>query len=162
VGQVVTLDKLLEARERARAQKKRFVFTNGCFDLLHPGHVACLEAAWKTGDILAVGLNSDTSVRMLKGDKRPIVGEKDRAYILAALAVVDYVCLFNESKAEQLIRRLVPDVLVKGGDYRTEEIVGRDVVEASGGRVVVVDQVPGHATRNLVSVILERYCRRDV
>ena len=158
MGQVVTRHELLEVRGRARAENTRFVFTNGCFDLLHPGHVACLEAARKAGDLLAVGLNSDASVRAIKGEKRPIVGEEDRAYILAALAAVDYVCLFDEPTPGELIRLLVPDVLVKGGDYRTEEIVGRDVVEASGGRVIVVDQVPGHATRNLVSVILERYC----
>ncbi len=157
MGQVVSLDELLEIRERARRENRRFVFTNGCFDLLHRGHVACLGAARDVGDVLAVGLNSDASVRLIKGENRPLVKEEDRAYVVAALEAVDYVCLFDEPTPKELIDRLVPDVLVKGGDYRIEEIVGRDAVEKAGGKVVVVRQVPGHGTRDLVALILDRY-----
>jgi len=157
VGRVVTQDELAEVRERARADHRRFVFTNGCFDLLHRGHVACLERARGLGDLLAVGVNSDASVRKIKGHLRPLVPEEDRAHVLAALAAVDYVTLFDEETPESLIRRLVPDVLVKGGDYRTGTVVGREVVEAAGGRVVIVDLMQGRSTRSVIRLILDRY-----
>lgn len=158
MGRVVSQAELVRLRARAKDEGKRFVFTNGCFDILHRGHIACVEAARQMGDVLAVGVNSDASVRRIKGEKRPLVNEDDRAYVMASLEAVDYVCLFDEPTPGELIGRLVPDALVKGGDYRSEEIVGREVVEGNGGQVVVVGQVEGRSTQNLIALILERYC----
>jgi len=140
-----------------RAQGRRIVFTNGCFDLLHVGHVRYLQAARDMGDLLIVGLNTDVSVRMLnKGHGRPIVPQDQRAEILAALACVDYVVLFDEPDPGQLIADLQPDVLVKGGDWNPEQIVGRNFVEARGGIVRTIPLVPNVSTTALVEKI-----RRD-
>jgi D-beta-D-heptose 7-phosphate kinase/D-beta-D-heptose 1-phosphate adenosyltransferase len=140
-----------------RAQGRRIVFTNGCFDLLHVGHVRYLQAARDMGDLLIVGLNTDVSVRMLnKGHGRPIVPQDQRAEILAALACVDYVVLFDEPDPGQLIADLQPDVLVKGGDWNPEQIVGRNFVEARGGIVRTIALVPNVSTTALVEKI-----RRD-
>lgn len=138
--------------DRLKAQGKRIVFTNGCFDLIHRGHIHCLKEAKKQGDILVVGLNSDSSVRKLKGPPRPILPQADRAEVLAAMACVDYVTIFDELDPGNLIERLKPDVLVKGGDYSKDEIVGAKLVESYGGRVVVVPYLPGAST----SAILEK------
>lgn len=138
---------------RARAAGKRVVFTNGCFDILHAGHVTLLEAARAEGDLLVVGLNADSSVRRLKGPERPINTEHDRACVLAALRAVDAVVVFAEDTPAELIRRLAPDVLVKGGDYTVDTIVGADFVQARGGRVVVIPLVEGRATTAVVSKI---------
>jgi rfaE bifunctional protein nucleotidyltransferase chain/domain len=130
------------------------VFTNGCFDLLHPGHVTYLEAARELGDALVVGLNSDASVRRLKGPARPILTEQERATVLSGLRSVDYVVVFDEDTPLALIRRIVPDVLVKGGDWPVEAIVGADVVLAAGGRVSSLPFVEGKSTTGIVERIL--------
>lgn len=129
------------------------VFTNGVFDLLHPGHVDLLAAARGLGDALVVGVNTDQSVRRLKGPGRPVRGEADRAYVLAALEAVDAVVLFGEDTPRDLIRALRPDVLVKGGDYTPDRVVGRDDVEAWGGRVVIVPLTPGHSTTSIIETL---------
>lgn len=144
-------------RDRADAvawrgrQSGTVVFTNGVFDLLHPGHVDVLLAARAHGDVLVVGLNSDVSVKRLKGPSRPVRNEGDRAYVLAALAVVDAVVVFEEDTPLELIRALQPDVLVKGGDYSEETMVGAAEVRARGGRVVVIPLTPGHSTTATVA-----------
>ncbi len=140
------------ARDR-RAPGQRVVFTNGVFDILHRGHVEYLYAARALGDILVVGLNSDSSVRRLKGPRRPLNPEYDRALVLAGLGCVDAVTLFDEDTPHQLIAALLPDVLVKGGDYRPEEVVGRPEVEAAGGRLVLIPFVEGRSTTGLVERI---------
>lgn len=136
-----------------RRQKKKIVFTNGCFDLLHLGHVRLLEKAKKLGDVLVVGLNTDSSVRRLKGKSRPILPQQDRAEILAALAAVDFVTFFSEETPDKLIRLLKPDVLVKGGDYSPATIVGAETVKQNGGRVVVVPLVAGKGTTRILEKI---------
>lgn len=150
----VILDRveLRRVREELRAAGRRLVFTNGCFDLLHVGHVRYLAGARALGDALLVALNSDRSVRALKGAGRPVVGEAERAEVLAALTAVDFVTVFDEDSPRALIRELLPDVLVKGGDYALDEIHGREEVEAAGGRVVALPFVEGAST----SSILER------
>ena len=135
-----------------RPRSERVVFTNGCFDVLHRGHVEYLESARSLGDLLVVGLNTDDSVRRLKGPSRPVNPEDDRAYVLAGLAAVDYVTFFAEDTPRDLIVALLPDVLVKGGDYRKKDIVGGAEVEAAGGEVVVAPLVPGRST----TAILQR------
>lgn len=157
MGQVVSPKELVKIREQARQRGQTVVFTNGCFDLLHRGHVEYLRQAKALGDLLVVGLNSDRSVRQLKGRGRPLTPEEDRAQVLAALEMVDYICVFDEETPAQLIAAVVPDVLVKGGDYRVEEIVGRDTVGAAGGRVVVVREMEGFSTQGLIERILQRY-----
>ena len=138
---------------RAHRGEKRVVFTNGCFDLLHPGHVATLEAARGLGDVLIVGVNSDASVRELKGDGRPMVCEQERAEVLAALECVDAVVVFNELTPREMIAALLPDVLVKGGDWPGDQIIGREEVEAAGGRVESVPVVPAYSTTAILQSI---------
>lgn len=132
------------------SQRGRVVFTNGVFDLLHPGHVDVLVGARAHGDALVVGLNSDASVRRLKGPARPVRSEGERAYVLAALAAVDAVTLFEEDTPLELVRLLRPDVIVKGGDYSPDTIVGADDVRARGGTVVVVPLTPGQSTTSII------------
>jgi rfaE bifunctional protein nucleotidyltransferase chain/domain len=143
------------ARERLawRAAGRRVVLTNGCFDLLHPGHVALLEGARREGDVLLVALNSDASVRALKGDGRPVVPEHERAETLLALEAVDRVVLYDEATPIEVIRVLLPDVLVKGADWAADQVVGRAEVEAAGGRLVRVALVAGRSTSALVDRI---------
>jgi D-beta-D-heptose 7-phosphate kinase/D-beta-D-heptose 1-phosphate adenosyltransferase len=147
-----SLEAAVERRARWRAEGKRVVFTNGCFDLLHPGHVALLEAARAQGEVLVVGLNSDRSVRALKGTGRPVLPMAERREALLALEAVDAVVVYDEPTPLETIRRLLPDVLVKGADWEEHRIVGRDEVVAAGGRVVRVPLVPGRST----SLLLER------
>jgi D-beta-D-heptose 7-phosphate kinase/D-beta-D-heptose 1-phosphate adenosyltransferase len=149
---------LVEICHALRSQDKRVVFTNGCFDILHAGHVRYLAAAKALGDVVVVGLNSDASVRRLKGASRPINSEQDRAAVLAALKSVDYVCMFGDDEAEAdtplaLIQALQPDVLVKGGDYTPETIVGADIVKQRGGQVIVLPFVEGKSTSTVVERI---------
>jgi len=143
------------ARERLawRTAGKSLVLTNGCFDLLHPGHIVLLEAARREGDLLVVALNSDASVRALKGEGRPVVPEQERAEALLALEAVDRVVLYDETTPIEVIRTLVPDVLVKGADWAAHEVVGRAEVEAAGGRLVRVALVPGRSTSAIVDRI---------
>lgn len=138
---------------RMRAEGKTVVFTNGVFDLLHPGHVRYLQQARALGDALIVGVNSDRSVRANKGPSRPINREDDRAEVLAALACVDAVVVFDADTPSELIRALLPDILVKGADWAADAIVGRDIVEARGGKVVRVAVEPGHATTAIIEKI---------
>ncbi len=155
--------KILEAaelRDRVRLLQgdgKRVVFTNGCFDLLHVGHIQYLQAARRLGDCLIVGLNSDASVRRLKGKRRPLISEEERSHILAALDCVDYLTVFNESTPMKLIRTLRPNILVKGRDYRKQEVVGADFVESYGGQVALVPVVQGKSTSEIVQRIVQRY-----
>jgi D-beta-D-heptose 7-phosphate kinase/D-beta-D-heptose 1-phosphate adenosyltransferase len=139
-----------EAAVRWRRRAGKVVFTNGVFDLLHPGHVDVLAAARALGDALVVGVNTDASVRRLKGPARPVRGEQDRVHVLAALEAVDAVVLFDEDTPLELIRAVMPDVLVKGGDYTVESVVGAAEVLARGGRVVIVPLTPGHSTTRTV------------
>jgi D-beta-D-heptose 7-phosphate kinase/D-beta-D-heptose 1-phosphate adenosyltransferase len=139
-----------------RAAGKRIVFTNGCFDLLHPGHVRYLATARALGDVLVVGLNSDASVRRLKGPGRPVLGARERAEVLAGLAAVDHVIVFEEDTPRELIAALAPDVLAKGADWAPEDIVGRVEVESAGGRVERIPLVPGISTSELLRRIRER------
>lgn len=138
----------------AQSRRKKVVFTNGCFDLLHAGHVKLLERCRSFGDLLIVGINSDSSIRRLKkGPGRPILHQKDRALLLAALGCVDYVVIFPEDTPRQLILKIRPDILVKGADWGARNIVGRDVVEKSGGRVVRIPLLKGYSTTNLIERI---------
>ena len=143
---------LVEERRKWREEGRRVVLTNGCFDLLHPGHLTLLEAARAQGDVLVVAINSDRSVRRIKGEGRPLVPEAERAETLLALEAVDRVVVYDEPTPLEVVKALVPDVLVKGADWAEDAIVGREQVEASGGRVVRVEMVPGRST----SAMLER------
>lgn len=149
-AKVLSLDKLLGVREGLRATGKRLVFTNGVFDLLHVGHVRYLQTAKDLGDLLVVAINSDRTVRELKGDDRPLTNENERAEVLSALRTVDYVTIFDDISPRQLIASLLPDVLVKGGDYGLDEIHGREEVEAAGGKVVSLPFVEGASTSNII------------
>lgn len=148
-GAIVTLEEAILQFGRGK-RNGRVVFTNGCFDLLHPGHVRTLEEARRLGDTLIVGINSDASVRRLKGPGRPVIPGRERAEILAALECVDAVVIFDEETPQTVIARLLPDVLVKGGDWAAEEIVGRAEVEAAGGRVARVAVVEGYSTTEIL------------
>jgi rfaE bifunctional protein nucleotidyltransferase chain/domain len=152
---IFTLDEAILRFGRAKRNGRRVVFTNGCFDLLHLGHLACLEAGHAFGDILIVGINSDESVRQLKGEGRPVIPERERAEILSALECVDAVIIFDDLTPLRVISELLPDVLFKGGDWSKDEIVGRKEVEDAGGRVEVVPFVPGHSTTSLLTKIRE-------
>ena len=143
--------------EAEKARGKKIVFTNGCFDLLHAGHVKYLQKARALGDLLILGLNSDASVRRLKGEKRPLIGEDERGHILAALDCIDYVVIFEEDTPLELISALKPHILAKGGDYTPEGVVGKDLVESYGGRVELVSFVDGKSTTNIIERVLERY-----
>ena len=151
---LLKIDSLVDDRERLRREGKRVVFTNGCFDLLHPGHVRYLAEARSLGDALIVGLNSDRSVRALKGEGRPILDESERAEVVAALEAVDYVVVFDEDTPQELIARLLPDVLVKGGDWPLDQIVGREEVEAAGGQVVSLPYIEGSSTSDIIERIV--------
>ena len=139
--------------EKIKSEKKIIVFTNGCFDILHPGHVYYLNHAKNMGDCLVVGLNTDASVKRIKGPKRPLVCEKDRARVLASLESVDYVVFFDDDTPQKLIEIVKPDILVKGGDYRKNEIVGADIVKAYGGKVATIDFLDGFSTTEMISRI---------
>ena len=153
MGQVVSQEELILYVAGRKRNRRSVVFTNGCFDLLHPGHVRCLEQARALGDVLVVAINSDVGVHRLKGAGRPILPQGERAEILAALACVDYVTIFDEPTPHEIIARVLPDVLVKGGDWGMDEIVGRAEVEAAGGRVISISLEPGYSTSEIIERI---------
>lgn len=140
-----------------KMQGKKIVFTNGCFDIIHPGHVIYLSEAKKLGDVLFIGLNSDVSVKRLKGEKRPILNENERATILSFLEMVDYVCIFDEDTPYELIKLVKPDFLVKGGDWSIENIVGKDIVESYGGKVINIPYLEGKSTTGIIERIKKVY-----
>ena len=143
--------------QQAKTDGNVVVTTNGCFDVLHLGHLRYLQSARQLGDLLVVAVNSDSSVRQLKGENRPLVPEEERAEMLAGLACVDYVVIFPELTPIDLLSELKPNIHVKGGDYKLEQLIERDVVEANGGEVIVGLNIPGKSTTNLIQVICERY-----
>jgi D-glycero-beta-D-manno-heptose 1-phosphate adenylyltransferase len=147
---------LIEKLDSVRKNNKKIVFTNGCFDLLHIGHVKYLKEAKSKGDFLVVGINSDASVKRLKGPTRPIQTETDRSEILAALEAVDATVIFTENTPEMLIKMLRPDVLVKGGDWKIDQIVGGDFVQSNGGQVLSLMFIDGKSTTNIVSKIEQK------
>jgi rfaE bifunctional protein nucleotidyltransferase chain/domain len=151
---IKTKEDLADLQSILVQQGKVVVFTNGCFDILHRGHVEYLEKASQLGDTLIVGLNSDASARRLKGKGRPLVPQGDRAHILAALTMVDYVTIFDEDTPWELIKIVKPDVLVKGGDYKLEDIVGREFVERRGGRVLTIPLLPGRSTTEIIDKMI--------
>lgn len=153
---MLSREAMQQERARLRADGKTLVFTNGAFDILHAGHVTYLEFARAQGDALCVGVNSDASVRRYKGDLRPVNPQQDRARVLAALACVDYVVIFDEDEPKDLIAALIPDVLVKGADW-AHYVSGREIVEAHGGRVVLADMVAGRSTTNVIQRIVAAY-----
>ena len=154
---IIKREDFLKTLESIRQDGKRIVFTNGCFDILHIGHVRYLQSAKAEGDILVIGLNSDLSVQIIKGEKRPVIGEQQRAEVLASVGFVDYIILFDEPDPHKLIADIAPDVLVKGADWAEEQIVGADVVKAGGGRVVRVPVVPDVSTSQIIEDIIRKY-----
>ena len=157
LSKILTLEEAYQVIDSQKAQGARVVFTNGCFDLLHPGHTRYLVDARKLGDILIVAVNSDRSVRALKGADRPIFPQQERAEILAALEAVDYVTIFDDPTPQAVIARMLPHVLVKGAGWGPTEIVGRAEVEAAGGRVVSMPAVPGFSTTSIVNTVQKIY-----
>lgn len=155
MGEVVTRADLVQIREKLKREGRKVVFTNGCFDIVHRGHVEYLTKAKALGDVLLVGMNTDASVSRLKGTTRPIVYQDDRAIVLAAFGVVDYVCLFDEDTPYDLIKAVVPDVLVKGSDWTIDSIVGKDIVEEAGGTVQTIDFVPNRSTTDIIKKIAD-------
>ena len=150
---ILTLEQAIVRFGREKRNGRRIVFTNGCFDLLHPGHIRILEQARALGDALIVGVNSDASVRKLKGEGRPVIPERERAEILAALESVDGVVIFDDLTPREVIAKLLPDVLVKGGDWPGDQIVGREEVESAGGRVISIPVVTGYSTTEILRKI---------
>ena len=159
---IADLDQMISIVRRLRAEGKRIVFTNGCFDIIHRGHVDYLGKAKALGDILIVGLNSDSSVRKIKGEDRPIISEGDRAAVLSQLRSVDFVVPFDDATPEKLIHALVPDVLVKGADWRREDIVGADFVERHGGEIATIPLTEGRGTTRIIERILEIYGGKSI
>ena len=159
MSSVISLSELKSVRSKLKASGKKVVFTNGVFDLIHSGHVDYLLKAKKLGDVLVVGINSDDSVKRIKGDKRPILKQDERAFVVSNLKPVDYVIFFNEDTPEKLISELIPDVLVKGADWSVEKIVGKDVVEKNGGVVMNIEFVKNQSTSKIIDLILKRYSK---
>ena len=155
---IISAVQLKEQIRKMQLEGKEIVFTNGCFDLLHPGHVSYLEQARALGDALVVAINSDQSVRRLKGNDRPILDQNIRSIMLAALRWVDYVTIFDDPDPLKLIALLEPDILVKGGDWRLQDIVGRELVEARGGQVFILPFVGSYSTSKIIAEIVSRFC----
>lgn len=157
MNSIKTVEEMRKIRQQLKDQNKKVVFTNGCFDLIHAGHVDYLSKAKVFGDVLVVGLNSDASVMKIKGSKRPILIETERSFIISNLKPVDYVVLFNEDTPKLLIEELLPDVLVKGADWAIENIVGKDVVLANGGEVKTIEFVNDQSTSRIIKIIVDRF-----
>ena len=157
MSSIKTLKEIKEIRPQLKDQNKKVVFTNGCFDLIHAGHVDYLSKAKALGDVMIVGLNSDSSVMRIKGSKRPILNETERGFIISNLKPVDYVVLFDEDTPRLLIEELLPDILVKGADWEIENIVGKDVVIANGGEVKTIDFVNDQSTSKIIQIIVDRF-----
>jgi rfaE bifunctional protein nucleotidyltransferase chain/domain len=157
---MISVEKMRVERDKLVAQGKKLVFTNGCFDILHRGHVTYLAFARNQGDALVVGLNTDASVRANKGDDRPINSEQDRAFVLGSLRAVDYVVLFGGKEPKDIIAKILPQVLVKGSDW-AHYVSGREVVEANGGAVVLADMVEGRSTTNTIERILQVHAKDE-
>ncbi|HET9533579.1 MAG TPA: D-glycero-beta-D-manno-heptose 1-phosphate adenylyltransferase [Blastocatellia bacterium] len=153
MGRIIDRESLLAERDLIRRKGKRLVFTNGCFDLLHPGHVRYLRQARELGDALVVALNSDRSVRKIKGEGRPILDQQERAEVMAALESVDYVVIFDDETPRDLIASLLPDVLVKGGDWPVDQIVGSEEVRRAGGQVFSLPYLEGSSTTRIIERI---------
>lgn len=154
---ILTREEMKDIRVKLKHENKKVVFTNGCFDILHAGHVDYLSKAKAKGDILIVALNSDKSVRSIKGEKRPIVNEEERAFIMANLKPVDYVTFFDEDTPAEIISELIPDILVKGADWDISKIIGKDIVEANGGEVKTIEFVNFQSTSNIIETVIKRY-----
>ncbi|MCS6885454.1 MAG: D-glycero-beta-D-manno-heptose 1-phosphate adenylyltransferase [Acidobacteriota bacterium] len=162
MSKVKSYEEFIEARKEAAAKGLKVVFTNGCFDIVHCGHIAYLRQARALGDLLFVGINSDASVRKLKGAKRPILSQNERAEILAAMEMIDYLTIFDEDTPYRLISTLLPDILVKGGDWQLDQIVGRSEVESSGGKVYSLPYLRGFSTTDIIDRIVARYCKNAI
>jgi len=160
VNKILDRNTLKNTLEALRKEGKKIAFTNGCFDILHVGHVRYLREAKKAGDILVLALNSDSSVRTIKGEERPLVYEEERAEVLAALEFVDFITIFPELTPLELINYLKPDILIKGGDWPEEKVVGREEVKKWGGRVAIIPEVEGKSTTNIVEKIKKVYCSK--
>ena len=157
MNELKTIDEIKAIRKKIKSENKKVVFTNGCFDLIHAGHVDYLSKAKALGDVLIVGLNSDASIKRIKGEKRPILNEPERAFIISNLKPVDYIVIFEEDTPAKLIEEIVPDILVKGADWSIENIVGRNVVEANGGEVKTIEFVNDQSTTKIINSILTKY-----
>jgi len=155
----ISLSELKDIRSKLKVSNKKVVFTNGVFDLIHSGHVDYLSKAKKLGDVLIVGLNSDDSVKRIKGDKRPILKQEERAFILFNLKPVDYVVFFDEDTPEKLISEIIPDILVKGADWAVEKIVGKEIVEKNGGKVLNIEFMNDQSTSKIIDLIVKRYSK---
>ncbi len=155
MGSIYTREQLLAVREEWRRQGRKVVFTNGCYDILHPGHIRLLESARSLGDILILALNTDASVQRLKGPTRPLIPENERAELAAALQAVDAVTFFNEDTPRELIALVLPDILIKGADW-AHFIAGREEVEAAGGQVLALPLEPGYSTTGILEEVLDR------
>jgi len=154
---IKTLAEIKKISAQAKKENKTIVFTNGCFDLLHIGHITYLKEARALGDILIIGLNSDSSIKKLKGKKRPLIPEHERAQILSALEYVSYVVLFSEETPYNLIKAIIPHILVKGGDYQNQKVVGEDIVKQNGGSLHLISFIPGKSTSTLIQTIVKNY-----
>lgn len=158
MGKIVSKEDLVGIRALHKKHNLKAVFTNGVFDIIHRGHVEYLIKAKSAGDVLIVGLNSDASVKRIKGEKRPIVSQDDRAFVLANICPVDFVCIFEEDTPLKLIEAIIPDILVKGADWKIENIVGKDIVESNGGKVATIEFIQDRSTTNIVDTIIKKYC----
>lgn len=159
---IKSLKELKKIVEQLKSHGKKIVFTNGCFDILHVGHLYCLERAKKYGDVLIVAINSDSSVRRLKGKDRPFVNEKDRAYLISGFSCVDWCTIFKEDTPAKIIEELKPDIIVKGADYKKNQIVGKEIIEKYGGKVIRIPLIQGRSSSRLIRKIYEKNkCIKD-
>lgn len=161
MDKIVCIEDIKRLRAKLKKEKKILVFTNGCFDLIHRGHIEYLKEAKSYGDFLIVAVNSDSSVRKIKGEQRPLIPLVDRLYILSHLVFIDFLISFDEDTPEHLIRTILPDVLVKGSDYREKEIVGADIVKANGGKVITIPFIKGKSSSEIIGKILQRYREKE-